>query len=457
MQLRTINKTCLSARVYKLYLLCLPFEQLFDFGFGDFFSKVIPQFSTIVMLIGTFLLLLGGASLKNSRNQLFMQLYLYMVVASVVMASVLSFQVAAHQESPFSVILGDVILYFFVVLSVFYNSYCLSHYGAFINLSRIFDWQVIILLVVGYAQLAGMLGFSAPYDLLSSVFALRELSWLENLNRGVTFFGTEPSSAAILCFVVIPYLFSSIQVQRGFKRYYYIVALLLFVFLIFSSNSSQLLILFLGALALFIWNCLMPIKRIFYYASFTLGALFAIAYLGAESISMTSNSDNTSIEYVVLGKVVDRENLSTAMRASTVINDLKVFADYPITGVGDGNQGYFYADNQPAWTTYSQEVSDLILTHAIPNGGGNFFPAYISAYGLIGIVVLLAFFARYKELYRTSFLMEDKRMNRIFQIAIILFLFSGWHVVGIKQSETIIFVLSLPCIVSMANRIQEEI
>ena len=134
------------------------------------------------------------------------------------------------------------------------------------------------------------------------------------------------------------------------------------------------------------------------------------------------------------------------MRASTVINDFKVFTDFPIAGVGDGNQGFFYEENQPSWTLASDEVSSLIRTHTIPNGGGNFFPAYISAYGIIGILVLALFVINYKKLYCSSFLIQDKRINTIFQIAIILFLFAAWHVVGIKQSETIIFILSLPCI-----------
>ena len=183
-----------------------------------------------------------------------------------------------------------------------------------------------------------------------------------------------------------------------------------------------------------------------YYSSFIVGFIFALAYIKTENITYSGNSDNRSLEYVVLGKIIDRENLSTAMRASTVINDFKVFFDYPITGVGGGNQGYYYAENQPSWTLQSEEVSDVIMTHTIPNGGGNFFPAYFSAYGIIGIIVLLAFISRYLKLYHSSFLMEDKRANTIFQTAIILFLFAAWHVVGIKQCETIIFILSLPCI-----------
>ena len=437
----------LLTNIYKLYILCLPLGRLFDLPFGDSFNKVITQFSTLIMLLGVFLIfMIRGIRLGKERNNIFVKIYAYMVIVSVVMAFVLTFSIETYSESPLSAIIGDIVLYLFVILSVYFNTYCLSHCIRVDKLYRLFDWQIVILLIVGYSQFFGIRGFEAPYNLLSSVFALRELSWLVDLDRGVTFFGSEPSSAAILCFVVMPYLYSSIQNQRGYKRTLYIIALSMFLFLVFCSNSSQFLILFIGSALLFLWSCFKPIRRYFYYISFACGAFFALEYLAVESVTMTSNSDYESLEYVILGKIVDRENQSTAMRASTVINDLKVFAEYPIVGVGDGNQGFFYANNQPSWTKASREVSDLISRNVIPNGGGNFFPAYISAYGILGIFVLLLFISKYRKLYRTSILMADKRIDLIFQIAMILFLFAGWHVVGIKQSETIIFILSLPCL-----------
>lgn len=449
------NNNHISANIYKLYVLCLPFGRLFDLSLGDFLNKVITQFSTWIMLLGCLVLLLKNRSLINSRNKFFLEMYTYMAISSFLMAIVLFFVLNNQYESPLSFIVGDIVLYFLVILSIFYNSYCLSHLISFPTIYKIFNWQIVILLVVGYAQLFGMLGFSAPYNALSSIFALRELSWLQDVDRGVTFFGSEPSSAAILCFIVIPYLYSSIQLENGVKKLKYIIALVLFAFLVLCSNSSQFLILFFGSAALFMWSCFRPFKKIFYYVSFAVGLFFAIAYVSAENIAIINNTDRETLEYVVLGKVVDRENGSTAMRASTVINDVKVFMNYPITGVGDGNQGYFYAANQPSWTLSSREVSEIVTTHAIPNGGGNFFPAFISAYGLIGIIALLLFIFKYRKLYKNSFLMNDKRVDTIFQIAMILFLFASWHVVGIKQSETIIFILSLPCVRLISNRVNK--
>ena len=423
-----------SASLYKLYVLCLPFGQLFNLPFGDTFNKIIPAFSTLVMLVGCLILFVQGRPLMNSRNRLFARMYSYMAIISIIMAVVLSLVIDITQyEPPMSAIVGDLVLYFWVVLSIFYNSYCLSHYVSFSSIYKIFDWQIAILLIVGYAQLLGLLGLAGPYNFLSSIFSLRELSWLSTLNRGVTFFGSEPASASILCFIVMPYLYSSIQTKKGAKKLKYIIALLLLFVLVLGSNSSQFLTLSVGSVLLFMWSYFRPIKKAFYYISFSIGLLFAIAYISSESLSTADAADHNSLEYVLIGKVVDKSNHSTAMRASTVINDLKVFADYPITGVGDGCQGYFYAKNQPTWTQYAGEVNDLIRTKTVPNGGGNFFPSFISAYGIIGIIVLLFFISKYRKLYNSSFLKKDKRMDTIFQIAIVLFLFASWHVIGVKQ------------------------
>lgn len=47
------------------------------------------------------------------------------------------------------------------------------------------------------------------------------------------------------------------------------------------------------------------------------------------------------------------------MRSSSIVNDMKIFFKYPITGVGDGLQGYWYNENLPIIYLASTEVQDL--------------------------------------------------------------------------------------------------
>lgn len=448
--MRTSN---IDARIYKLYILCLPFGKLFNIDMGDFVNKIITQFSTYVMLLGVFMLISSNQfSLRSQRIRMFNHLYLFMMCYSILASCVLVFTLDTQHESPLYTILGDIVLYFLVLLSIVYNWHNLTYNVKISDLYKVFDIQVVCLLIIGYAQFFGMLGFTGPYNILSQVFALQDLSWLTNVDRGVTFFGIEPSSAAILCSCVIPYIYTCIASTKGYKKFLYMIVIILFLPLFFGSNSSQLLIMFSAATLLFVWIILKKnIPRSFYYGSFAVGLFFALSYVWTDSVSIAKSDDTSSIEYALLNKFIDRENQSTATRASTVINDLKIIADNPLTGVGNGNQGFFYEKNIPSWVINSAEVQQHITSRTIVNGGGNFFPSFFSGFGLIGLFFLIAFIKKYKKAYASSFLQLDGRAKTIFQISIILFLFASWHVVGVKQTETIIFILSLPC-VAMYNQ-----
>ena len=170
------------------------------------------------------------------------------------------------------------------------------------------------------------------------------------------------------------------------------------------------------------------------------------------SSSDAINSDKESFEYVLVGKIQDRDNLSTAMRASTVINDMKIFYDYPFTGVGDGNQGYFYRQNVPMWVVASEEVQSLMHGTKIANGGGNFFPSFVSAYGLIGVVFFLFFLKSYRKAFRSSILTKNMNLQMIYTLGMSLFLLTSWYVTGVKLNETICFLLALPCVEKMRER-----
>ena len=197
----------------------------------------------------------------------------------------------------------------------------------------------------------------------------------------------------------------------------------------------------------------LKLKRIFFVISCFLGFIIAIFYsLDLNLNSNINNNDSQSFSYVIYGKVVDQQNPSTAMRASTIINDMKIFYDYPFTGVGNGNQGFFYKKNMPLWVQSSEEVQNIMYSNTIiANGGGNFFPAYISGFGLIGIIILIIFIWKYHKIYKSSLLQENIQLRTIFEIGIIIFLLSSWYVVGIKQNETIIFLLSLPFVAQNKN------
>ena len=114
-------------------------------------------------------------------------------------------------------------------------------------------------------------------------------------------------------------------------------------------------------------------------------AVLVVPFTGGQLIS--ANTIDT-LE-AVLGKISDVGNQSTAYRTSTLINDIEIFKDYPIFGVGDGNQGFFYAQNLPSWILASgstEALSALSGSIGVLNGGA-FLPSIISGYGIVGCVL----------------------------------------------------------------------
>lgn len=158
--------------------------------------------------------------------------------------------------------------------------------------------------------------------------------------------------------------------------------------------------------------------------------------------------DQESLDYILLGKITDTENHSTMMRSSSIVNDMKIFFKYPITGVGDGLQGYWYNENLPIMYLASTEVQDLASgKNGIADGGGAYFPLMLSAYGLIGVFFLFLFLGGYKQ-----YIIPKRHEKNVtipivmFRIFICVFLSSAWFGLGIRQNFVVCFVLSLPII-----------
>lgn len=440
--------------LYKLYLLCLPLGQLFRFMPDG--SSLMLQFSTVIMILAMIRIFLLRKITYGQGVRSFGVLYLFMASYTLIASIILSFYIdSSLVASPLRRCMGDVVLYFLALCSVYYNYYGLSKLVTLEDVKSIFKMQVLILLAVGYLQLGIMFGIGGGlYASLCSIFALREASWLTSLDRGITLFGTEPASSSIICFIVIPFILCSISSNKGGKRLFYVIEFILMAILFLLSNSSSALLSFgfLVVAYLVVYMFHIRAKKLLMIGAFMIGLVVAVLYSLDISTSDGVNSDKESLEYVLVGKIQDKDNMSTAMRASMVINDMKIFYEHTFTGVGDGNQGYFYRKHVPTWALGSEEVQSLMHGTKIANGGGNFFPAFISAYGLIGIIVFLFFLKSYSLSYRQSFIQEDKRFQMIYVLGISLFLLSGWYVVGVKLNESICFLLSLPCVEKMRKK-----
>ena len=435
--------------IYFLYIFFLPFSGLINISIipATIRTYMFSQSSNYFLFLGLLIYLLSNQLVIKKYQDLkqLASLYGYTVVHSLILALILYFPLGTlYGETTIRAVSGNIIFYFIVVLNIYYNYVMLTQYVKIAELLQIFDIQVLILLFVGYIQfLAIWIGgiFANIYNLMASIMNLLPI---DKLNRGVCFFGTEPSSATILSYIVIPYLLARILTNTS-GRIKYILRLVLFVPLILSSTSSSLLITM--GLLIIAFVCLATgrksVYRIVAFTAFICGAFIAISY-GLDSFSQTTY-DKNSFAYLVLGKIVDRTNMSTMTRSSTIINDMKIFFEFPFLGVGNGIQGYFYNANMPDWVKVSYEVKEWMSgTNGIINGGGSFFCTYLSSYGIVGCLAAIPIIKKYSVCLKN---MEEINAiaYKIFSLFLIMFLASCWFSMGIRDAN-VSFLLTLPLV-----------
>lgn len=458
-----IQSSSLDRFLFKLFVFTLPLGHFVELPFGDFYTKIVPQFSTSVMFVGFALMLLKSAKFVDKNVRPFVKFWYFSIIYTFFASTLLIIMyyagfaddidwVAWNLEMPYRAIMRDIIFWVFSLMALLYSYYNLSYVIRFEQLYCVFEWSIISILSVGilqYGALTGNVFCIILHNVLGSVFKLIDLSDMMVLERGVCFWGSEVASASGYCMFILPFsIITFFNSKNGKKiRFGFYTALFLF-FLLTSGSSSTLIatLVVVGCTILFIFKG--TIKKWVYYLSFLFGFLIVMLYtIDIDVSTRVSSTDKESIEYILLGKLVDKENGSTATRVSTVCNDMKIFLTYPITGIGNGCQGYFYNSNIPAWTRFAEEVQRALNyeSGSISNGGGNFFASYISGYGLVGIVVLLILVKQYKIRFRRSVVNYNSVAEFTFATCIIVFLLAGWYVQTIEDNK-LMFMLALGCV-----------
>lgn len=432
--------------LYKLYIFLIPFGTLFNIrgegiGFWYYFSA-----SNLVMMVGVMLLLLNNSlSLFDKTISKWVRMVIFMIFYTTLCAVIVDFVWGdLNGESSYSVIPHSVFFLGIFLLTILYNYTSFKRYIKFKELFPIFKVQSAILLFVGLVQYFTLQGFGPAAVLneaLSMVLCVRDSEYLFRVGHGITLFGTEPSSVASICLWLLPFIFLYAYYS---KKKLYFFEVLIWSFLLCNSGSTSNLISYvtmMGCLFFVIKGKTIP--RFVYALAFLLGFCIALTYAHADLGRLNANRlGEHDLKYILYGKVFDVSgNGSTVVRASSVANGIKVFEEFPLTGIGDGLQGYRFNQNAPDWVKYSVFTEDLLSgEYGIIEGGGGFFCSYLSGFGVIGLFVLLGFLAAYKkDMHRMK---NDYLINNMFGIAVVIFLYSAWYTMGLNG--IVAFVLCLP-------------
>ncbi len=387
--------------IFKLYLFVLPFMALP--GVSHLRKAIAPNSpisnNLILLSLGLFLFALfqRGRFPFPQKSLVKKGVYLCCVL------NVICFITSLVLFIPFGPLNGEntvrasfpsIVFMFLTAVTFYYNAMMFQRITKE-EIERIFDWLVLIVLGVGFLQVAVLKipGVATLYDLINFLGILADSSFVQRMGR-ICFTGSEPASAgSIVTVLLLPYIYSKILTTRAPK--YKLYAMMFIVLLFFTFSST----VYIGvAVGLVIFGYFYAkehatnklILQLLTCCSFAgLILLFCGPYLWQHT------SVGNKIEELVFKKTTSQENLSTLTRYSSIRADWQAFLHYPLTGVGNGNQGYFYnsAVEQALSSQALQygELSDKLDGNVGIVNGGAFIPAFISGYGVIGVILLILF------------------------------------------------------------------
>ena len=357
---------------------------------------IIPSFARnngfILILASLFAIILSKKGhLKLGRIPAnFMPFVLCGALTTILMAFILTAQgYELFGATPISSISRGLLWLIFDVVIVFCVSYSYGQ-SCIASLDKAFDILLVIVIVVGGIQAGaalGIPGFSTLFDFINVG------GWFSAFKvygpKRLTGISSEPAAMSkTLGLLCLPYCYCR-ATSGGGARYGAAFAALLVLAFMTGSTTVYVTVAFV-VLGIAVLNIRKKKSRatILTLCLCIITLLIVFVYLVAHP-EVFANSDFYRTLQSVLGKISDAGNQSTAYRNSTVINDIEIFKDYPLFGVGDGNQGFFYAQNLPSWVLASgstEALSALSGRIGVLNGGA-FLPSIISGYGALGCVL----------------------------------------------------------------------
>ena len=356
-------------------------------------SSVIPSFARnngfLLVALGAIVVVVAekGKIKPNKALTAFVPFALFGSISTVAMAIYLNEQTGElFGVTPIEAVGEGLLWLWFDVVIIFFVTYAYAHCSLKL-LNRIFDLLLIFVLLFGAIQAGvwlGIPGFSVAFEAtnIGGWFSIFE----KVAPNRISVICSEPSSVGkTFGLLLLPYCYCRATNGGGKKYGAAFVALLV---LAYMTKSTTVYVTVAFAIAAILLLRIRGKKSKLFYAIASI--LLAIMLIGSVFLVISGGNAGTAdiseTIQAVLGKVTDTTNQSTAYRNSTIINDLEIFKRYPILGVGDGNQGFFYAQNLPSWVLASGSGE---ATRALSGGvgvlnGGAFIPSLISGYGIVG-------------------------------------------------------------------------
>ena len=434
--------------VAKLYLYSIPFKMVTPLSFlGTITAGLGNRLPFLFLFIGLVLILSNRtiSFRKNGSTELFKRFVVMNIIVditSIIMATILYSEVGTiGGEHTFDATLHKIVFSIAFIIIVFYNRElfkCLKKE----DIEDIFDKITTICIIISLWQLCvyrfGSV-FTSVYDVVNSLFG----AWTSNhiLRTGrIAMFTTEPATAGgIFGILIMPHLFS--KCLFGSIRNSDVIKIILSIFVLYFTKSTTAYVLVCISFIVF---CFLLLRKgeLHTITKVSVGIILGLGLFMMLFYVVNMNDMISSVDRI-FDKLFNIDNQASASRKSLLYVDWEIFKKYPIAGVGNGNQGFFFRAFFPTQlrsSYYAMEDFKMSTNHLFD--GGPLFPAFISGYGIIGLILLTGFI-----LYSIRIVKNNKEVFGylyyyyiIASISLIVYGFSS-TLIG---EYTVWFIVSLP-------------
>lgn len=424
----SINNKSLEKFIAMAYILLLPIRMFLPLAeVTVFFRAAANYFDFLLHLLGMGLLIIRKRGKIRSTKLVnsFAKTILFLLVSSIFMSLILYNSLGSLDgETTLDAIIGPTIYYVQYIFIMIYN----------VNIFRIFTMYEIEkllyktikwLLVLGYIQVLiciGIGGIASFYDSINVLGAFQSGEYIQELGR-IPLAGSEPAAGGwMIGLFVFPYLLSKIVTNACKKEYFWQILAWLPIIYFTKSTTCYILVAcdFLVFTILFFRNTSGGRMKNFLLISMFVVVLIVLLIVVGD---LTNNPAIERIRYLLFEKVTDVENQSTVTRTIPTYINFRIFLRYPIFGVGNGNQGFFYREYFPEWGEISSYTFERIYGVA---DGGVFIPSLFSGFGIVGVIIFIYYAVRHVKLA----MQEKKNLGSLyymFMIAAVAFVVNGFQ------------------------------
>lgn len=428
--------------LFGIYVFSMPFTNFHPMGLNSAFGAMAKAPSFLVSIIGMVILLIRNKGVifldENGLFQIFVKIVTALNAISIMMAIVLHKSLGIlGGETTFDAIAGDIIYWMQVLCIVLFNIMLFRSVDIDVAESVI-KKLIYILMAIGYLEM-GMVLFGGPFTVicnaLCKVGAIYDPELMIRTGKIFLTYSEASYAELVLGALIWPYLCGSISGNEGDKN---TIFLLLFTLPLAIINQSSSVLMALGIYAIML--LLEFLKRREISKKRLAGFLLVVA--GVALLAWYGrNQIGPLIVEKVFEKPFDQNDYSTIQRSSVVRNCILTFIEYPIFGVGNGNQGYFYKGHLTANAYRSYEVQNTLkFQNGVPSAG-SWFGGILSGYGIVGIALLSIYAVKANEIMKS---LKGTKWYYIYHMTFLCFLVCSWFTASLTGEYLQILFLSIP-------------